>query len=343
MNRVLLEARDLRKHYVTRRGMFDRQGQLVRAVDGVSFTIRRGETLGLVGESGSGKTTTGKLILRLEEPTSGQVLLEGRDVFAMGKRELRENFRRRMQLIFQDPYGSLNPRMKVSSIVAEGLIVHGLARDRGELQDKVAELLRMVGLRPEDAARYPHEFSGGQRQRIGIARALAVRPELVVADEPISALDVSIQAQILNLLADLRDTFGLTYLFISHDLMVVRHISDRIAVMYAGRIVELAPSEELFERPLHPYTRVLLAAIPVPDPDQARRPRATEAHREAAGGCAFLPRCLEAEERCAREEPSLREISPGHLVACVKGGGQTSVSKATGIAGGPTRHGKVRL
>jgi oligopeptide transport system ATP-binding protein len=318
MNRVLLEARDLRKHYVTRRGMFDRQGQLVRAVDGVSFAIRRGETLGLVGESGSGKTTTGKLILRLEEPTSGQVLLEGRDVFAMGKRELRENFRRRMQLIFQDPYGSLNPRMKVSSIVAEGLIVHRLARGSSDLQDRVAELLRMVGLRPEDAARYPHEFSGGQRQRIGIARALAVRPELIVADEPISALDVSIQAQILNLLADLRDTFGLTYLFISHDLMVVRHISDRIAVMYAGRIVELAPSEELFERPLHPYTRVLLAAIPVPDPDQARRPRATEAHREAAGGCAFFPRCLEAEERCAREEPSLKEVAAGHWAACLK-------------------------
>jgi oligopeptide transport system ATP-binding protein len=318
-NGVILEARGLTKHYTTRRGLFDRGESVVKAVDGVSFAIRRGETLGLVGESGSGKTTTGKMILRLEEPTSGQVLIEGRDLYAMGSRELRET-RKRMQLIFQDPYGSLNPRMKVSSIVAEGLIVHGLAKGRAELREKVAEILTMVGLRPDDAARYPHEFSGGQRQRIGIARALAVRPELVVADEPISALDVSIQAQILNLLMDLRDAFGLTYLFISHDLMVVRHISDRIAVMYGGRIVELADSEELFNHPLHPYTRVLLAAIPVPDPDVARQARPAEARREAAGApCAFHDRCLEPHERCREDEPLLKEVAPGHLVACVKG------------------------
>jgi oligopeptide transport system ATP-binding protein len=317
-NDVLLEVRGLAKHYSARRGLFERGAQVVRAVDGVSFAIRRGETLGLVGESGSGKTTTGKLVLRLEEPTSGQVFFEGRDLFALGKRELRET-RRRMQLIFQDPYGSLNPRLKVSSIVAEGLVVHGLARGRAELREKVAELLNMVGLRAEDAARYPHEFSGGQRQRIGIARALAVRPALVVADEPISALDVSIQAQILNLLMDLREAFGLTYLFISHDLMVVRHISNRIAVMYAGKIVELAPSEELFAQPLHPYTRVLLSAIPVPDPEQARAAKPAEARgaAEAAGPCAFLPRCTEATERCRTEEPELREVKEGHWVSCV--------------------------
>lgn len=318
MSDILLEARGLAKHYRSRRGIFTRQEQLVRAVDGVSFVIHRGETLGLVGESGSGKTTTGKLILRLEEPTAGQVLFEGRDLLALGKEELRR-MRRRLQLIFQDPYGSLNPRMKVGSIVAEGMVVHRLAEGRAELAAKVTEMLRLVGLRPEDASRYPHEFSGGQRQRIGIARALAVGPELVVADEPISALDVSIQAQILNLLMDLRERFGLTYLFISHDLMVVRHVSNRIAVMYAGRIVELAAAEELFARPLHPYTRVLLAAIPVPDPDQARQARPAEAAvREEAPGCAFLPRCPEAEGECRQGQPELREVAPGHFVACVR-------------------------
>ncbi|MFH0809452.1 MAG: oligopeptide/dipeptide ABC transporter ATP-binding protein [Pseudomonadota bacterium] len=317
-NGLLLETRGLVKHYITRRGMFDREGQVVRAVDGVSFSIRRGETLGLVGESGSGKTTTGKLILRLEEPTSGQVLFEGRDFLAMPKAELRRT-RRRMQLIFQDPYGSLNPRMRVGSIVSEGLKIHHLASGQAELRDKVAEILAMVGLRTEDAARYPHEFSGGQRQRIGIARALAVRPELVVADEPISALDVSIQAQILNLLMDLRETFGLTYLFISHDLMVVRHISDRIAVMYAGRIVELAGAEELFNNPLHPYTRVLLAAIPVPDPEKkARRTKIpAETLSDERGPCAFIQRCPAVTDRCRREEPALREVAPEHWVGCL--------------------------
>ena len=266
-NNFLLQTRDLKKYFY-KEGFFSSDKKPIRAVDGISFSIRKGETLGLVGESGCGKTTAGKSILRLIEPTSGQIFFEGQDILLLNRKAMRK-LRPRMQFIFQDPYESLNPRMKVGEIVGEGPEVHRLALGKEKIQ-KVSDLLEKVGLHPLDAQRYPHEFSGGQRQRIGIARAVALNPELIIADEPVSALDVSIQAQILNLLMDLRDQLGLTYLFISHDLRVVKYISDRIAVMYMGKIVEMANSEDLFKRPLHPYTRVLLKAIPKLDPKKKR-------------------------------------------------------------------------
>ncbi|MGE0129143.1 MAG: ABC transporter ATP-binding protein [Blastocatellales bacterium] len=312
-NQPLVEVQDLKKYFHAA------HKQVVRAVDGVSFTIQRGETLGLVGESGCGKTTVGRCILRLIEPTSGGIRFEGRDLVSLGRGELRA-LRRRMQIIFQDPYSSLDPRMKVGSIIAEPLEIHG-AGNRRERKDRVAELLRVVGLDPDYANRYPHQFSGGQRQRIGIARALALNPDFIVADEPVSALDVSVQAQVVNLMQDLQERFGLTYLFISHGLAVVKHISTRVGVMYLGKLVELAPAEEIYANPLHPYTQALLQAIPIPDPDAKR-----EAPQRLGGdvpnpiappaGCRFHTRCPYATERCGNEEPEFKEVSPGHFVAC---------------------------
>ncbi|HEV2666683.1 MAG TPA: dipeptide ABC transporter ATP-binding protein [Blastocatellia bacterium] len=312
-NQPLVEIKDLEKHFPVP------HKQVVRAVDGVSFTINRGETLGLVGESGCGKTTVGRCILRLIEPTSGEIRFDGRDLLKLDRGELRA-LRRRMQIIFQDPYSSLNPRMKVGSIIAEPLEVHR-AGDRRERKDRVAELLRVVGLDPDYGDRYPHQFSGGQRQRIGIARALALNPDFIVADEPVSALDVSVQAQVVNLMQDLQERFGLTYLFISHGLAVVKHISTRVGVMYLGKLVELAPAQEIYTNPLHPYTQALLRAIPIPDPGAKRR-----AAQRLGGdvpnpiappsGCRFHTRCPHAIERCGSEEPELVEVSPGHFVSC---------------------------
>ena len=319
---VLLEVRDLVKHFSVGGGLFGGRAGTVRAVDGVSFSLRRGETLGLVGESGCGKTTTGRCILQLERPTSGQVIFEGRDLSTLSDTELRP-VRRRMQVIFQDPYASLNPRMTVGQILAEPLAVHGVVRDRQARRARVRDLLSRVGLLPQHADRYPHQMSGGQRQRVGIARALAVEPSLIVCDEPVSALDVSIQAQIINLLEDLQAEFGLTYLFIAHDLAVVRHISDRVAVMYLGKMAEITDRRELYENPLHPYTKALLAAVPIPDPAL----EAERIHTVLVGevpsplnpppGCVFHPRCPIAIERCRGEVPPLREVAPGHWAACL--------------------------
>jgi len=316
-NNLLLQVSDLRKYFPVRRGLLATVQGYVKAVDGVSFEIRKGETLGLVGESGCGKTTAGRTILRLIEPTSGEVLFNGTSVFGLKDEDLRK-VRKQMQIIFQDPYGSLNPRMTVGGIVMEGMIAHGMY-GRAERIERAQALLARVGLDPEHYYRYPHEFSGGQRQRIGIARALAVEPQFIVCDEPVSALDVSIQAQIINLLSDLKREFGLSYLFIAHDLSVVEHISDRVAVMYLGKIVEQAPSEELFRNPLHPYTKILLESVPSLD---ARR----EKRRVIAGdvpsplnppaGCPFHTRCPEVMDRCRTEVPTVIEKSPGHSVAC---------------------------
>ena len=316
---ILLEVRNLRKYYpVTKGFIFQRQVGAVKAVDGLSFFIRRGETLGLVGESGSGKTTTGRVILRLQEPTTGEALFEGRDLFTLRKEELRR-MRRNMQIIFQDPYSSLNPRMTVGDIIGEPLEIHNMARGREKVR-RVQELLEVVGLSPYHANRYPHEFSGGQRQRIGIARALAVNPKLIIADEPVSALDVSIQAQVLNLLEELQKEFGLTYLFIAHDLSVVKHISDRIAVMYLGRIVELAPTDELFSNPQHPYTEALLSAVPIPDPEMRREriilPGDVPSPINPPPGCPFHTRCLYAQPSCRVDVPPFEDIGGGHYVAC---------------------------
>ncbi|MDI7258861.1 MAG: ATP-binding cassette domain-containing protein [Thermodesulfobacteriota bacterium] len=315
-NNFLLQVRDLKKYFY-REKLFSSDKKPIRAVDGISFSIRKGETLGLVGESGCGKTTAGKSILRLIEPTSGQLLFKEQDILDLNREGLRR-LRPSMQFIFQDPYESLNPRMKVGEIVGEGLEVHRIAQGREKVK-RVSEILEKVGLHPQDAMRYPHEFSGGQRQRIGIARAISLHPGLIVADEPVSALDVSIQAQILNLLMDLRDQLGLTYLFISHDLRIVKHISDRIAVMYLGKIVEMASGEDLFRRPLHPYTQVLLQAIPSLDPStRGQEPLNREEFRpfSVERGCLFQPRCPHTKERCQIEEPLLLDQGEDHLVAC---------------------------
>ncbi len=318
----LLEVKGLSMHFPVTEGIVRRRrvGE-VRAVDGVDFTIRRGETLGLVGESGCGKTTTGRCILRLEHPTAGEILYDGVDLARLPRKELMA-MRRRIQVIFQDPYSSLNPRMKVGDIIAEPMKVHGVEPDAAKRAARVRELLAVCGLNPRFADRYPHEMSGGQRQRVGIARALALEPEFIVCDEAVSALDVSIQAQVVNLLEDLRERFGLTYLFIAHDLSVVRHLCQRVAVMYLGRIVELADGDELFDNPLHPYTQALLAAVPVPDPSV----EASRVFRPAVGevpspinppsGCVFHPRCPIAVERCKQARPEVREVRPGHRVAC---------------------------
>ncbi len=314
----LVEVRELRKHFPIGGGLFGGARAWVRAVDGVSLAIRAGETLGLVGESGSGKSTLGRLMLRLIEPTAGEVVFDGRSLLTLAAGELRA-LRREMQIIFQDPYGSLDPRMRVESIVGEGLAIHRLGT-RAERQARVAELLDLVGLSPGAGRRYPHEFSGGQRQRIGIARALAVHPRFVVADEAVSALDVSIQAQILNLLQDLRQRLGLTMLFIAHDLRIIEHLSDRVAVMYLGKIVECAPREEIYSNPRHPYTRALLSAVPIPDPRQRKQRMVlggdVPSPVEPPPGCAFHPRCPHAEDVCRTVIPPLVAGRGGHAVAC---------------------------
>jgi oligopeptide transport system ATP-binding protein len=318
----LLEVRGLHMHFPITEGMIARRriGE-VKAVDGVDFVIQRGETLGLVGESGCGKTTTGRCILRLETPTAGEIRYDGVDIAKLGRKDL-VGLRRRIQVIFQDPYSSLNPRMKVGWIIAEPMHVHGVEPDARRRDARVRELLSLCGLNPNFADRYPHEMSGGQRQRVGIARALALNPEFIVCDEAVSALDVSIQAQIINLLEDLRDKFNLTYLFIAHDLSVVRHLCHRVAVMYLGRVVELAACDELFDNPLHPYTQALLAAVPVPDPTveagRSFRPLTGEVPSpiNPPPGCVFHPRCPLAVAECKQARPELRELRPGHWVAC---------------------------
>jgi peptide/nickel transport system ATP-binding protein len=323
MTEPLLDVRGLRKYFPIASGLLRRVSGHVRAVDDVSFTVNEGETLGLVGESGCGKTTVSRCILRAIDPTGGQILYRTRkgnvvDLAPMPARDLAP-LRQEIQMVFQDPFGSLNPRMTLLDNVGEPLLVNGM-RDRGQRADRVAELLRLVGLRAEFMHRFPHAFSGGQRQRIGIARALATNPRLVVADEPVSALDVSVQAQVLNLLLDLQRTLRLTFLFVAHDLSVVRHISDRVAVMYVGQLVELAPTAWMFERPLHPYTAALLRAVPVPDPragdEDGVLPGEVPSPAAPPSGCYFHPRCGFAETRCRQEAPALREIVPGHFVRC---------------------------
>jgi oligopeptide/dipeptide ABC transporter ATP-binding protein len=314
----LLQVKGLKKYFPYKKGMFSRQVGYVRAVDGVDFTVYRGETLGIVGESGCGKSTTGQMILQLLEPTEGEIWFDGRQLTALSKEEVR-SVRRHMQMIFQDPYSSLNPRMRVEDIVAEPLRVHGLYQG-SELKEKVVELLRLVGLDAHHMSRHPHEFSGGQRQRIGIARALALRPSLIVCDEPVSALDVSIQSQILNLLKKLQRELGLTYIFIAHGLPAVKFISDRIAVMYLGKIVELAERDELFANPLHPYTEALLSAVPIPDPTQRKERIVLQGDlpnpANPPSGCHFHTRCPYVQEICRQVAPPLQQHGDGHFAAC---------------------------
>ncbi len=321
---TLLEVRNLRKHFPVTEGIiFQRAVAFVKAVDGVSFTINKGETLGLVGESGCGKTTVGRCILQLEQATEGEIIFEGQDLTKLDQKAL-VPVREKIQVIFQDPYSSLNPRMKIGNIIEEPIRVHGIIPEVRARRERVAELLSVCGLSPRFADRYPHEMSGGQRQRVGIARALSLNPDFIICDEAVSALDVSIQAQVINLLEDLREEFHLTYLFIAHDLSVVRHLCHRVAVMYLGKMVELAESDELFESPLHPYTQALLNAVPIPDP----KIEATREHRIISGevpspinppsGCVFHPRCPLAVERCQQDVPEFRELRPGHWVACTE-------------------------
>ncbi len=320
MSQNLLEVKGLVKHFPIHRGiLFNKQVGAVKAVDGLNFSVKKGETLGLVGESGCGKSTTGRLILRLIEPTSGEVKFDGRDVTSLSPSEMRE-LRREMQIVFQNPYASLDPRMTIGDSIAEPLLVHKIFKTRGEREKRVRELLERVGLNPMYAERYPHEFSGGQRQRIGIARALAINPRFIVADEPVSALDVSVQAQVLNLLEDLQKEFGLTYLFIAHNLSTVEHISDRVAVMYLGRMVELASSLELYANPKHPYTQALLSAVPEPDPTKKKQRVILQGDIPSPvnppSGCTFHTRCPFATDLCKAEAPVWRDTGNEHMVAC---------------------------
>jgi len=316
----LVEVRSLKKYFPIKKGVLAREVARVHAVDDVSFAVREGETLGLVGESGCGKSTLGRTVVRLLEPTAGDVLFQGRSIGKLGTRAMRP-LRREMQMVFQDPYASLNPRKRVGSIIGDPLQIHGVG-DKGERRQRVQELLETVGLSPEHYNRFPHEFSGGQRQRIGVARALALRPKLIVADEPVSALDVSIQAQMINLLDELQDEFRLTYVFIAHDLGVVRHVSDRIAVMYLGKLVELSPAEELYTRPIMPYTEALLSAVPIPDPDLSEKRERIVLEGDVPSpidppsGCRFHPRCRYMTDICRRVEPPLADYGNGHLAAC---------------------------
>ena len=318
MTENLLEVKNLVKHFPVRGGVFSRVRNYVKAVDGISFDVKPGETLGLVGESGCGKSTAGRSILRLIEPTSGEINFEGENICELSNEELRKR-RRQMQIIFQDPYASLNPRMTIGSIVGEPLTIHKVAKGQ-ERKDRVEQLLHRVGLRPEHIRRYPHEFSGGQRQRIGLARALALNPKLIIGDEPVSALDVSIQAQVINLLEDLQKDLGIAYVMIAHDLAVVQHVSDRIAVMYLGKIVELAEADELVSSPKHPYTEALLSAVPVPDPtvktERILLKGDVPSPVDPPSGCRFHTRCPYKEDLCDQEDPPMLEMSPGHTVAC---------------------------
>ena len=320
---VLIEVNDLKMHFPIRRGVLKRQVGAIRAVDGITFEIYKGETLGLVGESGCGKSTAGRTILQLYEPTDGQVTFSGEELTHLNREQMRKA-RRHMQMIFQDPYASLNPRMTVGNIVSEPLSIHGIGDDKSR-KERVKELLSLVGLNPYFISRYPHEFSGGQRQRIGIARALATNPSFIVADEPISALDVSIQAQVVNLLDDLKQELGLTYLFIAHDLSMVRYISDRVAVMYLGKIVELGDRDDVYDQPLHPYTQALLSAIPLPDPDKEEKRQRIILEGDVPSpdnppkGCRFHPRCMHATDICRQEDPVFRPLGKSehvHMVAC---------------------------
>ncbi len=318
MTEVLLEVNQLKKYFPITGGLFGKKTGDVKAVDDVSFYVNKGETLGIVGESGCGKSTTGRMLMRLIEPTEGKVLFEGKELTGLNDSEMRK-MRKEMQMVFQDPFASLNPRHTVEKILEEPLIVHGMG-DKKERKQKVKEMLEVVGLSSWHAKRYPHQFSGGQRQRIGIARALMTRPKLIIADEPVSALDVSIQSQVLNLLEDLQKEFQLTYIFIAHDLGVVRHISDRVGVMYLGRLVEITTAEKLYEKPLHPYTSALLGAVPVPDPDLRKEAELLSGDIPSPAnppkGCAFHTRCRECMEICTVERPQLEEIEEGHFAAC---------------------------
>jgi oligopeptide transport system ATP-binding protein len=314
----LIKIKKLKKYFPIKSGIISRVSNYVKAVDGIDLSIPEGQTIGLVGESGCGKTTLGKTILKLLEPTSGEIIFENNNITHLSASKMRP-FRREMQIVFQDPYGSLNPRMKVESIVSEGLVIHNILSGK-DRKDFIRELMRTVGLREDTLSRYPHEFSGGQRQRIAIARALALKPKFIVCDEPISALDVSVQAQIINLFIELQEKFKLTYLFISHDLRVVRHISDKVAVMYLGKIVEISPSKELYKNPLHPYTQILISCVPIADPSRKRVKTVLKGDVPSPinppFGCSFHPRCPLAVEKCKTVEPELRDVGSDHLVSC---------------------------